>query len=270
MYSLLKLCTDLDKDNNSALNAFHQLLTIVGELRARCPWDQEQTLESLRHLTIEEAFELSEAILAKSTEDIKKELGDLLLHIILYAHIATEQHLFTVAQVIQALCAKLIYRHPHIYGQEKAEDTQAVQKNWEKLKLKEKGNSSVLGGVPQTLPSLIKAIRIQEKAQRIGLDWHNTKAEVEKKLQVVIQTLVYQPSQNTPNEQSLEDTFGDVLFTLVHYATLCNVNAEKALEKANRKFIGRFQHIEQRIVKQGKQITQLSAEELMSYWEDTE
>ena len=253
-----------DLDNSSARKAFGKLLSIMEELREKCPWDQKQTMESLRHLTIEETFELSEAILASNTEDIKKELGDLLLHIVFYARIASEQCSFTITQVIQALCEKLTYRHPHIYGQEKAEDVQAVKRNWEKLKLKEKGNKSVLGGVPHTLPNLIKAMRIQEKASMIGFDWKK-KEEVGKKVQEKMKKLVH---QNTPDSRKLEDAFGEVLFTLVHYAKFIDVNAESALEKTNKKFIQSFQHIEQQIAKQGKQITQLSTEELMGYWKE--
>jgi MazG family protein len=253
-----------DLDNSGAPNAFGQLLSIMEELREKCPWDRKQTMESLRHLTIEEAFELSEAILENNTEDIKEELGDLLLHIVFYARIAFEQRSFTIAEVIQALCAKLVYRHPHIYGQEKAENEQAVKKNWERLKLEEKRNKSVLGGVPHTLPSLIKAIRIQEKASMVGFDWGD-KEETWRKVQKKMQEIKH---QNIPDAQNLENAFGEVLFTLAHHAKLVGINAEDALEKANKKFIQNFQCIEQRITKQGKQITQLSTKELMSHWEE--
>jgi MazG family protein len=253
-----------DLEDNNAPEAFGQLLGIIRELREKCPWDQKQTMKSLRHLTIEETFELSEAILEDNTENIKEELGDLLLHVVFYARIASEQRSFTISKVIQALCAKLIYRHPHIYGQEKAEDEQAVKKNWEKLKLKEKGNKSVLGGVPRTLPSLIKAMRIQEKASMVGFDW-GKQEEVWKKIQKEMQELA---RQDTSDSQKLADALGEVLFTLVHHAKLVGVNAENALERANKKFIQSFQHIEQQIARQGKQITQLSTEELMGYWEE--
>lgn len=260
-------------DDNKTLKAFRQLLAIVSELREKCPWDQKQTMESLRHLTIEETFELSEAILEGDTEDVKKELGDLLLHIVLYALIASERRSFTITQIIQTLCDKLIYRHPHIYGQEKqekAEDIQAVKRNWEKLKLKEKGNQSVLGGVPQALPSLIKAMRIQEKASAIGFDLQGNKAmwgKIEKEMQVLAQ----QHSQDIPTpiqHQKVLETFGALLFSLVSYARLMDVNPEEALEKANKKFIQEFQHIEQQVANQGKQIAQLSTTELMHYWEE--
>ena len=254
---------------NKALTAFSHLLDIVDELREKCPWDQKQTMESLRHLTIEETFELSEAILERKTEELKKELGDLLLHIVLYARIESDQHLFTFTEITQALCNKLIHRHPHIYGQEKVANAEEVKKNWEKYKLKEKEHPSVLGGVPQTLPSLIKALRIQEKVSMVGFDWESKK-EVGEKIQEKIQALVHQHSQNLSDTQASEDKFGDVLFTLVHYATLCNVNAESSLERSNRKFIKSFQHVEQQVSKQGKQITQLSTRELRNYWEDAE
>ena len=259
-------------DNNKALKAFSRLLVIMGELREKCPWDRKQTMESLRHLTIEETFELSEAILEGEMEDIKKELGDLLLHIVLYALIATEQRFFTITNVIQTLCEKLIYRHPHIYSQEKTEDIQVVNKNWQELKLKEKGNKSVLSGVPQALPSLIKAMRIQEKAGAIGFDPQYRQAtwqEIKKAMQVLTQ----QHSQNaitpTPAQQKMvRETFGELLFSLVGYARLMEVNPEEVLEKANKKFIREFQHMEQQVAKQGKQITQLSTEELVHYWKE--
>jgi MazG family protein len=253
-----------DLDNSGALDAFGQLLSIMEELREKCPWDLKQTMESLRHLTLEEAFELSEAILENNTENIKEELGDLLLHVVFYARIAFEQRSFTIAEVIQALCAKLIYRHPHIYGQEKAENEQAVKKNWERLKLEEKGNKSVLSGVPHTLPSLIKAMRIQEKASMVGFDW-GSKEEIWREVQKKMQEIGH---QNVPNSRNLEDVFGEVLFTLVRHAKLVGINAEDALEKANKKFIQSIQHIEQQIAKQGKRTTQLSTKELMSYWQE--
>ncbi len=242
----------------------------MNELREKCPWDQKQTMESLRHLTIEETFELSEAILEGDMEDVKKELGDLLLHIVLYALIASEQHSFTITQIIQTLCEKLIYRHPHIYSQEKAEDIQAVKQNWVKLKLKEKGNKSVLGGVPQALPSLIKAMRIQEKASMIGCDLQDRKA-IWKKIKKEMQVLTQQYSQDAPtpiHKKKDQEAFGALLFSLVSYARSIEVNPEEALEKANKKFIREFQHMEQRIANEGRQITQLSIRELMRYWKD--
>jgi tetrapyrrole methylase family protein / MazG family protein len=265
------MASPTELDNNKALKAFSQLLVIMGELREKCPWDQKQTMESLRYLTIEETSELSEAILEGDMEDIKKELGDLLLHIVLYTLIAAEQRSFTITSVIQALCEKLIYRHQHIYGSEKAEDIQEVKQNWEKRKLQEKGNQSVLGGVPHALPSLIKAMRIQEKVSMIGFGCPNSKTawqEVQKKIQVLTQQHSQHPS--TPMQQKrAQEEFGELLFSLVNYARFIEINPEDALEKANKKFIREFQHIEQQVLKQGKQITQLSTAELMSYGKET-
>jgi tetrapyrrole methylase family protein/MazG family protein len=257
-------------DDNKTLKAFRQLLVIVSELREKCPWDQKQTMESLRHLTIEETFELSEAILEGDMEDVKKELGDLLLHIVLYALIASEQRSFTITQIIQTLCDKLIHRHPHIYSQEKAEDIQTVKKNWERLKLEEKGTQSVLGGVPQALPSLIKAMRIQEKTHAIGFDLQSSKA-IWEKIEKDMQVLMQQHNQDIPTpikQEKVLETFGALLFSLVSYARLMEVNPEEALEKANKKFVKEFQHIEQHVTNQGKQIAQLSNTELMRYWNE--
>jgi len=258
-------------ENNKALRAFSQLLVMMGELREKCPWDQRQTMESLRHLTIEETFELSEAILEGDIGDIKKELGDLLLHIVLYTLIATEQRSFTITNVIQALCEKLIHRHPHIYGQEKVENEQAVKQNWEKRKLQEKGNQSVLGGVPHTLPSLIKAMRIQEKVSMIGFGCPDSKSawqEAQEKIQVLMQKNSQHPPTPTQHKRAQEE-FGTLLFSLVNYARFIEINPEEALEKANKKFIQEFQHIEQQVINEGKQITQLSTAELMSYGKAT-
>ena len=258
-------------DNGKVLRAFSQLLGIMEELRKKCPWDQQQTMESLRHLTIEETFELSEAILEGDMENIKKELGDLLLHIVFYAVIAAEQQAFTITNVVQALCEKLVYRHPHIYGRETAQNTKTVKQNWEKRKLQEKGNQSVLSGLPRTLPSLIKAMRLQEKASSIGWGGLNSKTawqQVQRKMQILTQ----QGSHNlsTPMQQKkAREEFGELLFLLVNYANLMEVNPEEALEKANKKFIQKFHDMEQLIANQGKQIAQLSTKELMNYWEET-
>ena len=254
-----------DLDNAKALRAFARLLAIVDELREKCPWDQKQTMESLRHLAMEETFELSEAILEGDMEGIKKELGDLLLHIVFYARIASEKHAFTITEVIQALCEKLIHRHPHIYGQEEAKDIKAVKQNWEKLKLKEKENRSVLSGVPNSLPSLIKAMRIQEKARMVGFDWQD-KDEVWQKVQEEMQE-VRRASPAPTQQEKVQEELGDLLFALVSYARFIAVNPEDALEKANRKFMRRFQYVEQQLAQHGKQITQLLPQELLSYWE---
>ena len=263
----MKSCTDLD--NNEALQTFDQLLGIMAELRKKCPWDQRQTMESLRHLTIEEAFELSEAVLEGDMEGVKKELGDLLLHIVFYARIASEKHAFTITEVLQALCKKLIHRHPHIYGQEEAKDIKTVQKNWEQLKLKEKGNQSVLAGVPRSLPSLIKAMRVLEKARMAGLDWQERETswqKVQEELQTLTQA-VDQDSPTPPQQEKVQETFGDLLFALVSYANFIAVNPAEALERANKKFIQKFQRVEQQLAEQDKQLNQLSPKELLNYWE---
>lgn len=262
---------EVAKSNTSKLEAFDRLLQIMDELRENCPWDKKQTMESLRHLTIEETFELSEAVFEGRTENIKKELGDLLLHIVFYARIASEKNDFTITDVIQALCEKLIYRHPHIYGTQKVKNEQEVKQAWEKLKLKEKGNQSVLNGVPRSLPALIKAMRIQEKASMCGFDWQK-KEEAEHKVEEALQALSNEHSSHistATNQARIQTGFGDLLFSLVNYARLIDVNPEEALEKANKKFIQRFQHMEKQIEKDGKQLAHLSLKEMNMYWEQT-
>ncbi len=249
-----------------SLQAFNRLLAIMDNLREKCPWDQQQTMESLRHLTIEETFELSEAIFQGDMEEVKKELGDLLLHIVFYARIASEIQAFTIKSVIQTLCEKLIYRHPHIYGEAQAKDAQAVRQNWEKLKLKEKGNQSVLNGVPRSLPSLIKAMRIQEKVSTVGFDGQQ-KEEVWRKVQEAMQALARETHEGVAKQQErVQQEFGNLLFSLVNYASFIEVNPEEALEKVNRKFIQRFQHLEHQVMQDGKQLTQLSFKEMNNYW----
>lgn len=252
-------------DTTQAMQAFSRLLTIMDELREKCPWDQKQTMESLRYLTIEETYELSEAVMLADTDEIKKELGDLLMHIVFYARIASETQNFTITEVIQSLCEKLIYRHPHIYGEQKAEDSEAVQQNWEKLKLKEGKNRSVLAGVPNTLPSLLKAVRIKEKVRRVGFDWQTKEAAWNKVQEALRQEVVEQPA-SPQQQEKVQEAFGDLLSALVNYGSFIDVNPEDALEKANQKFIKRFQHLEKQLVKQGKQITQLSQQELRHHW----
>ncbi|MEM9416820.1 MAG: nucleoside triphosphate pyrophosphohydrolase [Bacteroidota bacterium] len=253
-----------------APEAFTRLLAIVDELREKCPWDQKQTMESLRHLTIEETFELSEAIMDGDMTEVKKELGDVLLHILFYARIAAEKQAFTITEVIQALCEKMIYRHPHIYGQQEAQDSKAVEQNWEKRKLQENKNRSVLGGVPNSLPSLIKAARMQEKARRVGFDWQAKEAAWQK-VQEEMEELRQEVKQLSPTpaqQEKVQEEFGDLLFALVNYASFVEVNPENALEKANKKFTRRFQHVEQQVAQQGKQLSQLSPQELQRYWEE--
>jgi XTP/dITP diphosphohydrolase len=247
--------------NEQKQSAFTRLLAIMDELREKCPWDKKQTIESLRHLTIEEVYELSEAILENDWEKIKKELGDLLLHIVFYSRIASEKNHFNIADVCNSLCEKLIHRHPHIYGNVKVKDEHAVKSNWEKLKLKE-GNKSVLSGIPSSLPSLIKSYRIQEKARGIGFDWENTK-QVWNKVQEELSELETEVKQ----KGNIEDEFGDVLFALINYARFIGVNPDDALEKANRRFIQRFQILEKEIAKDGKQLNKMTLAEMEEYWQ---
>ena len=223
-----------------------KLLDIMRTLRNACPWTRQQSMKSLRHLTIEETFELSEAILEKHTEDIKEELGDLLLHILFYAQIADEQHGFTLNDIIQSLCKKLIHRHPHIYSQTRATTAREVQENWEKQKLKEKeSGSSVLDGVPRTLPSLIKAMRIQEKVSRVDGNWQDHKA-VWQKIQQTMRVLTPQDhnrkTRSSREDKIQEEALGTLLFSLVHYARLVGSNPDEALERANKKFMQKFKH----------------------------
>lgn len=245
------------------LKAFERLLTIMDELREKCPWDKKQTIESLRHLTIEETYELSDAIMDKDLLNIKKELGDVLLHIVFYARIASETNDFTITDVINSLCEKLISRHPHIYGDVKVENEEQVKENWEKLKLKE-GNKSVLGGVPKSLPSLIKASRIQEKARAVGFDWDKPE-QVWEKVQEEIAEFKHEVEQQSSKDK-IEDEFGDVLFSLINYARFNNINPEDALEKTNRKFIKRFQYLESETAKAGKQLSDMTLAEMDVYW----
>lgn len=245
------------------LVAFQRLLDIMDELREKCPWDSVQTFDTLRCLTIEETFELSEAIVDKNYADMCKELGDLMLHIVFYAKVASEQKLFDITQVLNQLCEKLIRRHPHIYGDAQAQDAQAVHENWEKIKLQKEGNRSVLGGVPKSAPSMIKAYRIQEKANGVGFDWHNEK-EVWDKVQEELSEL----RQEVDNQSDkVEDELGDVLFALINYARFIRINPDDALEKSNRKFIRRFQYIENQAKNVGRKLTDLSLEEMESFWQ---
>lgn len=246
------------------LEAFSRLLDIMDDLRAQCPWDQKQTFESLRHLTIEETYELGDAILDRDLTEIKKELGDLLLHIVFYAKLGSEEKAFDIADVANDICEKLIHRHPHIYGSISVEDEHEVKKNWEALKLKE-GKNSVLEGVPNGLPALIKAQRIQEKAAGVGFDWeHKTQVwgKFEEELKELNQAL------DSKNKDEIEDEFGDVLFSLINYARFIKVNPETALERTNKKFIKRFQYIESQAKKAKRSIEQLTLEEMEAFWQE--
>lgn len=249
------------------LKAFERLLNIMDDLREKCPWDKKQTIESLRHLTIEETFELSDAILKNDMNELKKELGDILLHIVFYAKIASETRQFDIADVMNSLCEKLIFRHPHIYGDVKVSNEEDVKQNWEKLKQKEKdGNKTVLSGVPNSMPALLKAYRIQEKARAVGFDWEKPE-QVFDKVQEELNELNSEIKKED-NISKIEDEFGDVLFSLINYARFLNVNPEDALERTNKKFIKRFTYMEQKIKEQGKQIADCTLAEMDVYWNE--
>ena len=246
--------------------SFLNLIKIMDELREKCPWDKKQTIESIRHLTIEETFELSDAILKNDLNEIKKELGDLLLHIVFYSKIASETNDFNIKDVIDGLCEKLIFRHPHVYGDVKAETEEQVKQNWEQLKQKEKdGNKSVLSGVPNSLPALLKAFRIQEKARAVGFDWEKPEQVYEK---VKEELAEFETEIKYGNQQNAEKEFGDVLFSLINYARFLNINPEDALEQTNKKFIKRFNYMESKVKTQGKQISDCKLEELDIYWNE--
>lgn len=244
------------------LKAFERLLTIMNELREQCPWDMKQTMESLRHLTIEETYELADAITDGDMEEIKKEIGDILLHMVFYARIASETNEFDIADSLNAICDKLISRHPHIYGDVKVQDEEEVKANWEKLKLKE-GKRSVLEGVPKSLPSLVKAIRIQDKARGVGFDWDHEDQVWEK----VNEELNEFKIESDAKSAKMEEEFGDVLFSLINYARFKGINPDDALERTNKKFIKRFQYLETESAKDGKQLGEMSLEEMDVYWE---
>lgn len=251
-------------------DAFARMLTIMDELRAQCPWDKKQTLESLRHLTIEEMYELGDAILDKNMTGIKKELGDVLLHIIFYAKIASETGDFDIADVIHTECDKLVSRHPHIYGDVKVENEEDVKQNWEKIKLKEKdavtgeGFRSVLNGVPVSLPAIVKSWRIQEKARAVGFDWEKPEqvwAKVEEELGELKTEIEQRKSQ-----EKIEAEFGDAMFAMINYARFLGVNPEDALERTNKKFIRRFQYLERESQKDGKKLEDMTLAEMDEYW----
>lgn len=258
-----------DLKRKEKLAAFDRLLTIMDELRLNCPWDKKQTLETIRHLTIEETYELSEAILENDLNEVKKEIGDLMLHLVFYSKIADEQKAFDIGDALTAICDKLVHRHPHIYSDVEANDEEAVKANWEKIKLKEKGNTSVLGGVPKGLPAMVKAIRVQDKARGVGFDWEKKEQVWEK---------VEEEMQEFKNEFNIAETdqidkekatgeFGDLLFSLINYARFINIDPEEALERTNLKFIKRFQFLETESKKDGKSISEMTLIEMDEYWE---
>jgi len=247
------------------LEAFNRLLDIMDELREKCPWDKKQTLESLRHLTIEETYELADAILENDLEEIKKELGDVLLHIVFYAKIGSEKKAFDIADVANSISDKLIDRHPHIYGDVIVKNEKEVQQNWEKLKLKE-GKESVLEGVPKNLPALVKANRIQDKVAGIGFDWEEPQ-QVWEKVQEELTELNEEIKKG--NKENIESEFGDVLFSMINYARFIDVNPENALEKTNKKFINRFQYLEKAAKKEGKKLADMSLAEMDVFWNES-
>ena len=248
--------------NDSRLDAFKRLLDIMDELRAKCPWDREQTTESIRHLTIEETYELSDAILKGDHEEVKKELGDILLHIVFYAKIGSETGLYDIESVINQLCEKLIRRHPHIYGDVQVENSDAVKQNWEQIKLKEKGNvkKSVLSGVPNSMPSLVKALRMQDKAAQVGFDWEN-KNQVWEKVEEELNEF-----KTASNAKDREEEFGDLLFSLINYARFENINPDDALEKTNQKFKKRFEYIEAKAEAKNLDLKSLGLRQMDEWW----
>jgi XTP/dITP diphosphohydrolase len=251
---------NIDKD----ISSFNRLLEIMNRLRNECPWDKQQTMESLRHLTIEETYELSEAILSKEINEIKNELGDLLLHIVFYSKIASEKKHFDINDVINGICDKLIHRHPHIYSDVKLDNIEEVKKNWEIIK-KNEHNRGALSGVPKSLPSLIKAMRIQEKASGMGFKWDNKIDVLDK---VIEEIREFNLELSKSNLDLMEDEFGDILFSLVNYATYNKINPVKALEKTNIKFINRFNYIEKIAEKLNKSISKMTSTELKKHWDD--
>ena len=269
VFSLVKTYLSFFKDHimnsrQEQLKAFDRLLTIMDELREQCPWDKKQTLQSLRHLTIEETYELGDAILDNDLEEVKKELGDLLLHIVFYSKIGSETNDFDIADVANSISEKLISRHPHIYSDTKVNNEEDVKRNWEQLKLKE-GKKSVLEGVPASLPALVKASRIQDKVAGVGFDWEEPQ-QVFEKLQEELEEL--QHEINSENQQKIEEEFGDVMFSMINYARFLKVNPEDALERTNKKFIKRFQYLEAKAKEQDKSLKDMTLAEMEVYWEE--
>ncbi len=248
------------------LKAFERLLTIMDELRAQCPWDKKQTIESLRYLTIEETYELSDAIIEGNLDELKKELGDLMLHLVFYSKIADEKKAFNITDVLNGISEKLIARHPHIYGDVKVANDKDVADNWEKIKLQKEGKKSVLQGVPSSLPPLVKAYRMQEKAAGVGFDWEKPEQVWEKVLEEMDE--MRDEAAKTDNHDKTEMEFGDLLFALVNYARFIGVNPEDALEKTNRKFKSRFQYLEQKVRENQLNLSEMSLDEMDRYWNE--
>ncbi len=248
------------------LKSFDRLLNIMDDLREKCPWDKKQTIESLRHLTIEETYELSDAIVKNDLNEIKKELGDILLHIVFYSRIGSELKAFDIKTVMDSLCEKLIYRHPHIYGDVKAETEEQVKQNWEQLKQKEKdGNKTALSGVPNSMPALLKAYRIQEKVSAIGFDWEKPEQVYEKVKEEIGE---FEKEVKDGNTDKASNEFGDVLFSLINYARFLNINPEDALEHTNKKFTKRFNYLESKVKEQNKTLKDCTLDEMNVYWEE--
>ncbi|HEU0111819.1 MAG TPA: nucleoside triphosphate pyrophosphohydrolase [Flavisolibacter sp.] len=244
--------------------AFSRLVSIMDDLRERCPWDKKQTIQSLRQMTLEETYELADAITEENWKAIKEELGDLLLHILFYSKIATEQEHFTITEVIEGISKKLIDRHPHIYGDVSVSNDEDVKRNWEKLKLKE-GKKSVLSGVPKTLPSLVKAMRLQEKAKQVGFEWENKEQVWEK---VEEEEAELKEAISLKDQQKMQEEFGDVLFSLVNFARFLNIDAENALEITNKKFIQRFTQMEEKAMGNGKKLDEMTLPEMDAIWNE--
>ncbi|MCK9613236.1 MAG: nucleoside triphosphate pyrophosphohydrolase [Bacteroidales bacterium] len=247
--------------------AFEKLLDIMDKLRANCPWDKAQTIETLRYLTIEETYELSDAIIEKDMQSICKELGDLMLHLVFYAKIASENKVFNITDVLNGICEKLVVRHPHIFGDVKVTGAEEVKSNWEKIKLKT-GEKSVLAGVPVSLPAVVKAYRIQEKVSGVGFDWKNTSQVYEKVLEELSELKKETDNQENINKNKIENEFGDLLFALVNYGRFIQINPEDALERTNKKFIKRFTYIEQKAKENGRKIQDLSLAEMDVFWNE--
>ncbi len=250
---------------NEKLKAFERLLKIMDELREKCPWDREQTLESLRNLTIEETYELADAIMDHDLEEVRKELGDIMLHIVFYSKIGSEEGVFDVADVLNGVCDKLIFRHPHVFGDKKVKDSGEVLENWEELKIKE-GNQSVLSGVPVSLPAMIKSHRIQDKVRAVGFDWDH-KEQVWDKVTEEINEVKHE-LMNGEDKSKTEGEIGDLLFSIINAARLYDVEPETALERTNRKFIKRFKYLEKRALELGKSLKEMSLEEMEAIWQE--
>ncbi|MGB1004808.1 MAG: nucleoside triphosphate pyrophosphohydrolase [Salibacteraceae bacterium] len=251
---------------DNRLKAFERLLNIMDDLRLQCPWDKKQTLESLRYLTIEETYELSDAILEKDFNELKGEIGDLMLHMVFYSKIASETNEFDITDVLNGICDKLVRRHPHIYGDVKVKDEDEVKRNWEQIKLKEKGRKTVLQGVPKSLPAMVKANRIQDKVRGVGFDWEHDH-QVWDKVKEELNELEVEVKSGATHDK-IEDEFGDVLFSLINYARHIKVNPEDALERTNKKFIKRFNYLEQKSKELNKPLDQMTLSEMDLYWEE--